>query len=47
VRFLNKLKRQEVVKPVSDAVPSKQETLLAEIRDLLKYQSDNDLNADK
>jgi large conductance mechanosensitive channel len=36
VRFLNKLKRKEEVKPTP--VPSGEEAILAEIRDLLKYQ---------
>jgi large conductance mechanosensitive channel len=36
VRFLNKLKRKEEVKPA--LAPSGEEALLAEIRDLLKYQ---------
>jgi large conductance mechanosensitive channel len=38
VRFLNKLKRKEEVKPDPAPAPCGEEALLAEIRDLLKYQ---------
>ena len=36
VRVANSLKRQEEVKPAPPPAPSKEEQLLAEIRDLLK-----------
>ena len=36
VKFVNKIKRNEEVAPSVDPVPSKEETLLTEIRDLLK-----------
>jgi large conductance mechanosensitive channel len=36
VRSINKLRRKEEAAPAPDPVPSKEETLLAEIRDILK-----------
>jgi large conductance mechanosensitive channel len=36
IKAINNLKRKEEEKPAPPSVPSKQETLLAEIRDLLK-----------
>lgn len=39
VRFLNKLHRKEEENPVSEPIQSKEVVLLAEIRDLLKYES--------
>ncbi|HLL26062.1 MAG TPA: large conductance mechanosensitive channel protein MscL [Xanthobacteraceae bacterium] len=38
VKGINYLKRQEAAEPAKPAPPSKQETLLAEIRDLLKQR---------
>ncbi|MDF2724615.1 MAG: mechanosensitive ion channel protein MscL [Paenibacillus sp.] len=38
IKVLNKLKRKEEAKPAKPAAPSKEEELLAEIRDLLKQQ---------
>jgi large conductance mechanosensitive channel len=36
IKAMNRLKRKEEAKPAAPAVPTKQEQLLAEIRDLLK-----------
>ena len=36
VKFMNSLKKKEVVKPAAPAAPSKEEVLLTEIRDILK-----------
>ena len=38
VRFISRFKRKEEQKPAADPVPSKEEQLLTEIRDLLKQQ---------
>lgn len=38
VKGINSLKRKQEAKPVSPAAPSKEEVLLAEIRDLLKHK---------
>lgn len=38
IKILNKLKRKEEAKPAAPPAPSKEEVLLAEIRDLLKQQ---------
>ena len=43
VKAINKLKREEAVTPSTPPVPTPQETLLTEIRDLLKAQSQNRL----
>jgi large conductance mechanosensitive channel len=39
VKVMNKLKREEAVAPTLPPVPSKEEELLGEIRDLLKAQN--------
>ncbi|MBU1330231.1 MAG: large-conductance mechanosensitive channel protein MscL [Gammaproteobacteria bacterium] len=41
VKAINRLKREEAVAPSAPPVPSAQETLLSEIRDLLKAQQQN------
>lgn len=43
VKAINKLKREEAVAPTTPPVPSAEETLLTEIRDLLKTQNQNRL----
>jgi len=43
VKAINKLKREEAVAPTTPPVPTPQETLLTEIRDLLKAQNQNRL----
>ncbi len=40
VKAINRLKREEAVAPTVPPVPTPQETLLTEIRDLLKEQND-------
>ncbi|MDF3864950.1 large-conductance mechanosensitive channel protein MscL [Pseudomonas denitrificans (nom. rej.)] len=39
VKAINKLKREEAVEPSAPPVPTAEETLLTEIRDLLKQQN--------
>lgn len=39
IKAMNKLKRQQEEKPAEPPVPSKEETLLTEIRDILKEKS--------
>jgi large conductance mechanosensitive channel len=39
VKLINRLKREEAVAPTLPPVPSKEEVLLGEIRDLLKAQN--------
>ena len=39
VRFLGRFKRKQAVQPAPPAVPSKEEVLLTEIRDLLREQN--------
>ncbi|HBF08548.1 MAG TPA: hypothetical protein DDW29_09860, partial [Gammaproteobacteria bacterium] len=39
VKFMNKLKKKEEAAPAKPAAPSKEEVLLAEIRDLLASQN--------
>jgi len=41
VKVINKLKREEAAAPSLPPVPSKEEELLSEIRDLLKAQQNN------
>jgi large conductance mechanosensitive channel len=41
VKAINRLKREEAVAPSAPPVPSVEETLLSEIRDLLKAQQQN------
>lgn len=41
VKAINRLKREEAVAPSAPPVPSAEETLLTEIRDLLKAQNQN------
>lgn len=43
VKAINRLKREEAVAPTVPPVPSAEETLLTEIRDLLKTQNQNRL----
>ncbi|MEG0247511.1 MAG: large-conductance mechanosensitive channel protein MscL, partial [Pseudomonas sp.] len=43
VKAINRLKREEAVAPSAPPVPSAEETLLTEIRDLLKTQNQNRL----
>ncbi|MNO75498.1 Large-conductance mechanosensitive channel [compost metagenome] len=43
VKAINRLKREEAVAPTVPPVPSAEETLLGEIRDLLKAQNQNRL----
>jgi len=43
VKVINRLKREEAVAPTAPPVPSAEETLLTEIRDLLKTQNQNRL----
>ncbi|MNP68425.1 Large-conductance mechanosensitive channel [compost metagenome] len=43
VKAINKLKREEAVAPSVPPAPTPQETLLTEIRDLLKSQNQNRL----
>lgn len=43
VKAINKLKREEAAAPSAPPVPTPQETLLTEIRDLLKAQNQNRL----
>lgn len=43
VKAINRLKREEAVAPTAPPVPTPQETLLTEIRDLLKTQNQNRL----
>ena len=43
VKAINRLKREEAVAPTTPPVPTPQETLLTEIRDLLKTQNQNRL----
>ncbi|MEW5757447.1 MAG: large-conductance mechanosensitive channel protein MscL [Pseudomonadota bacterium] len=38
IKFINRLKKQEEAAPAAPPAPSKEEVLLAEIRDLLKQQ---------
>ena len=38
IRFINRFKRKEEQKPAADPIPSKEEQLLTEIRDLLRQQ---------
>ncbi|AZC20881.1 MULTISPECIES: large-conductance mechanosensitive channel protein MscL [Pseudomonas] len=40
VKVINRLKREEAVAPAEPPVPTKEEVLLTEIRDLLKAQND-------
>jgi large conductance mechanosensitive channel len=40
VKVINRLKREEAVAPTLPPVPSREEELLSEIRDLLKAQND-------
>ncbi len=40
VKAINRLKREEAVAPSAPPVPSREETLLGEIRDLLKAQNE-------
>jgi large conductance mechanosensitive channel len=40
VKAINRLKREEAVAPTLPPVPTKEEELLSEIRDLLKVQND-------
>lgn len=44
VKVINKLKREEAVAPSLPPVPSKEEELLSEIRDLLKTQNNRPLS---
>lgn len=39
IKAINRLKREEAVAPSAPPVPTKEEELLTEIRDLLKSQS--------
>jgi large conductance mechanosensitive channel len=39
IKGYNRMKRKEVEKPAPPPAPSKEETLLAEIRDILKEKS--------
>lgn len=41
VKAINRLKREEAAAPSAPPVPTPQETLLTEIRDLLKAQNQN------
>ena len=43
VKAINQLKREEAVAPTAPPVPTAEETLLTEIRDLLKAQNQNRL----
>ncbi|MFK0093073.1 large-conductance mechanosensitive channel protein MscL [Pseudomonas sp. NPDC090592] len=43
VKVINRLKREEAVAPTAPPVPTAEETLLTEIRDLLKTQNQNRL----
>ncbi len=43
VKAINRLKREEAVAPTTPPVPTAEETLLTEIRDLLKAQNQNRL----
>lgn len=43
VKAINRLKREEAVAPTVPPVPTAEETLLTEIRDLLKTQNQNRL----
>jgi large conductance mechanosensitive channel len=40
VKAINRLKREEAVAPSAPPVPTKEEQLLSEIRDLLKAQNE-------
>ena len=40
IKFINRLRRQEEAKPEAPPAPTKEETLLTEIRDLLKSRQD-------
>lgn len=40
IKFINRLRRQEEAKPEAPPAPTKEETLLTEIRDLLKSRRD-------
>ena len=40
VKAINRLKREEAVAPSAPPVPTKEELLLSEIRDLLKAQNE-------
>lgn len=40
VKVINRLKREEAVAPAEPPVPTQEEVLLTEIRDLLKAQND-------
>jgi large conductance mechanosensitive channel len=46
VKVINKLKREEAVAPTLPPAPSPEETLLAEIRDLLKAQHSKEMERD-
>jgi large conductance mechanosensitive channel len=40
IKFINRLRREEEVKPETPPAPTKEESLLTEIRDLLKSRQD-------